>query len=119
MGRGLCGRERIPVGTFGHVAAIARRSLGDPRSALASAAGRLTFSKSSSSARPRPVTVPRSYHNDDVAMRDGCLEAPLFGRTVRIVCPHIVVEANIYTTVCVLHRILHNRSRFGFCPPLP
>ena len=39
-----------------------RRSLGDPRSALASAAGLPTFSKSLSLDRPRPVTMPRSYN---------------------------------------------------------
>jgi len=69
-GRGLCGRDRITVGTFEHVAAIARRSLGDPRSALASAAGLLTFSKSLSLDRPRPVTMPRSYNMYNIGMRD-------------------------------------------------
>ena len=47
-----------------------RRSLGDPRSALASAAGLPTFSKSSSLDRPRPVTMPRSYNMYNIGMRD-------------------------------------------------
>ena len=61
-----------------------------------------SISKWSTSARPRLVTMRRSYIINDFGMRDGCRRALHFRRMVHVLCPATLFQEHV----------LHNGSRF-------